>query len=104
AGIPITKFGESSIGMWTYALPGSIIRLESLPYGIGGSLKALLKIAPGTVATINNSILRQIEEGRRIIEEAGGEKAYDEMVRRKRKKPVVELKEKEGLIFKYDEN
>ena len=103
AGIPITKFGEDSIGVWTYALPGSILRLESLPYGIGGSLKLLLKIAPGTVATINNSILRQIEEGRRIIEEAGGEKAYDEMVRKKKKKPVVELKEKEGLIFKYDE-
>jgi len=25
------------------------------------------------------------------------------MVRKKKKKPVVELKEKEGLIFKYDE-
>ena len=104
AGIPITKFGEDSIGVWTYALPGSILRLESLPYGIGSSLKILLKIAPGSVARINNSILRQIEEGRRIIEKAGGEKAYDEMARKRKKRPVIELKEKEGLVFKYDEN
>jgi len=102
AGIPITKFGEDSIGVWTYALPGTILRLESLPYGIGASLKILLKIAPGTVATINNSILRQIEKGRKIIQEAGGEEAYDSMVRKRKKQPVVELKKREGLVFKYD--
>ncbi len=104
AGIPITKFGEDSIGVWFFALPGSVMRMESLPYGIGGSLKVLLKIAPGTVATINNSILKQIEEGRKIIEEAGGEKAYDEKARKsKAKKPIVGLEKKEGLIFKYEE-
>lgn len=103
AGIPITKFGEDSIGVWFYALPGTILRMESLPYGIGTSLKILLKIAPGTVATINNSILRQIEEGRKIMEEAGGEKAYDSMARRRKMKPVVGLHKKEGLIFKYED-
>jgi len=104
AGIPITKFGEDSIGVWFFALPGSIMRMESLPYGIGSSLKVLLKIAPGTVATINNSILKQIEEGRKIIEGDGGENEYDKKARKsKAKKPIVGLEKKEGLIFKYEE-
>ena len=47
AGIPITKFGEDSIGKWFFAIPGTIMRMESVPYGFSGSTKLLKKIAPG---------------------------------------------------------
>ncbi len=43
AGIPITKFGEDSIGNWFSAIPGTIMISESIPYGFGTSTK-LLKI------------------------------------------------------------
>jgi hypothetical protein len=93
AGIPITKFGEDSIGVWFHALPGTIMRLESLPLTLGFSSKILMKkIAPSSVAKINASILQQIERGRKIIEEAGGEESYDKMARRKRGPEIPKLK------------
>jgi len=82
-GVPITKFGEDSLGNWFFALPGTIMHMESIPYGLGGATKLLKKIAPGSMERINASILRQIEMGRKIIEEAGGEEAYDAKLRKK---------------------
>jgi len=82
-GVPITKFGEDSLGNWFFSLPGTVMYMESIPYGLGGATKLLKKIAPGSMERINASILRQIETGRKIIEKAGGEEAYDAKVRKK---------------------
>jgi len=98
AGIPITKFGEDSIGIWFKALPGSIMRVESLPIGLGIASKILMeKIAPSSVKKINNSILKQYEKGKKILEEIG-EKEYDKKVRKGYKMPKIEL-EKKSIIF-----
>lgn len=100
AGIPITKFGEDSLGTWFFALPGTMMRMESIPYGLGSATKILKKIAPGSMDRINVSIQKQIESGKKTIEEAGGEEIYDEKARKKRPKiPKMELKEKKGIIF-----
>ena len=99
-GVPITKFGEDSLGNWFFALPGTIMRMESIPYGFGGATKILKKIAPGSMERVNISIQEQIERGRKIIEEAGGEEAYNERVRAKKMKmPTVELNAHQGLII-----
>lgn len=91
-GVPITKFGEDSLGKWFFAVPGTIMHMESIPYGLGGATKLLKKIAPGSMERINASILRQIEAGRRIIEEAGGEEAYDRKLRKKiPRTPKIEI-------------
>ncbi len=91
-GVPITKFGEDSLGKWFFALPGTIMYMESIPYGLGGATRLLKKIAPGSMERINASILRQIEMGRQILEEAGGETAYDKKLRKKiPKTPKMEL-------------
>jgi len=98
--MPITKFGEDSIGVWLNSVPGSEMHLESFPYGMDFLLRLAYKIAPGTFDKINTGILEQIEMGRKIIEEVGGEEAYDEMIRKKAKKvPRVELERKEEIIF-----
>jgi len=106
AGIPITKFGEDSIGVWFHALPGTIMRMESLPITLGPSSKLLMrKIAPASVAKINASILQQIEKGRKIIEEAGGEEAYDRMARQKMgpEVPKIEVEyRKDKISFKEE--
>jgi len=92
SGVPITKFGEDSLGNWFFALPGTIMRMESIPYGLGGATRLLKKIAPGSMERINASILRQIEAGKKLIEEAGGEEAYDAKVRKKLPKtPKMDL-------------
>jgi hypothetical protein len=39
--------------------------------------RAFLAISPGTVERINVSVGKQIAEGRRIIQAAGGLEAYD---------------------------
>ena len=94
-GIPITKFGEDSIGTWFYAVPGTITRVESITsIGFGRKLtRPFLKlfmerIAKVPLARLNQSILEQIERGKKIIEEAGGEEEYDRKAR-KRYRPVA---------------
>ena len=101
AGIPITKFGEDSIGRWFFAIPGTIMRMESVPYGFSGSTKLLKKIAPGSMERVNISILKQIEKGRKIIEDSGGLKEYDKKARDngEPKKPDLKIKDKKQIIF-----
>ena len=77
ANIPITKFGEDSLGVWFFALPGTIMYMESIPYGLGGSTNLLKKIAPGSMERVNISIQHQNKMGKKIIEDAGGKEAYD---------------------------
>ena len=97
-GIPITKFGEDSIGIWAQAIPGSIMRVESLPLGLGIASKILMeKISPNSVAKMNNNVLRQVEKGRKILEEIG-EEEYNRRVRKGYKMPIIEL-EKKNIIF-----
>jgi hypothetical protein len=79
--VPITKLGEESIGIWFDVIPGTIFLSESVPYGFGFTLMFLNKIAEGTVDSINVNTLNMIETGKKIIEEKGGETAYDKMVR-----------------------
>ncbi|MCJ7571423.1 MAG: transglutaminase family protein [Candidatus Thermoplasmatota archaeon] len=102
AGLPVTKLGEDSIGLWLFPIPGTITRRESVPLGLGFTGNLLIKrVAPDSVAGINIGILEQIERGGKIIEETGGEKTYDTMTRKKREpeKPKIELDEKKEIIF-----
>jgi len=101
AGIPITKFGEDSIGNWFFAIPGTIMKMESIPYGFSGSTRLLKKIAPGSMERVNISILKQIEKGRKIIENAGGIKEYDKKARKQKgpKKPEMKIQKTENIVF-----
>ena len=101
AGIPITKFGEDSIGRWFFAIPGTVMRMESVPYGFAGSTKLLKKIAPGSMERVNISILKQIEKGKKIIEKTGGLEAYDRQARKEKgpQKPEMKIKKTEKIVF-----
>lgn len=101
AGIPITKFGEDSLGNWFFAIPGSLMWMESIPYGFGGAVKLIAKIAPGSMERVNISILKQIEKGKKIINEAGGLEAYDSKARVQKgpKLPELRLQSKKEIIF-----
>lgn len=102
-GIPITRFGEDSLGRWFHALPGTIMRMESIPYGLGGATRLLKKIAPGSMARVNQSILQQIERGHRVIEKAGGEEAYDRQAREEAapEMPTVDIQQHEAVTFAH---
>jgi hypothetical protein len=101
AGIPITMFGEDSLGVWFFAIPGTIMYMESIPYGLGGATNLLRKIAPGSMERVNISIQHQNEMGRKIIKDAGGKEAYDAMARKKLgpKAPSIDLSDKKGIVF-----
>jgi len=81
SGIPVTRFGEDSLGVWFTAKPGTIMYLESLPRGIITGSKLLHRISPASMERINISVLEQIEKGSKIIEEAGGVEVYDKRAR-----------------------
>jgi len=100
-GIPITKFGEDSLGVWFFAIPGTIMYMESIPYGLGGATNLLRRIAPGSMERVNISIQRQNVVGRKVIEDAGGRDAYDALARKKRgpTAPMVDLSDKKGIVF-----
>lgn len=79
--VPITRFGEDSLGLWFHAKPGTIMRVESIPPGLAAGSRAFFAISPGTVERVNVSVGKQIAKGRRIIEAAGGPEAYDRQAR-----------------------
>jgi hypothetical protein len=107
AGLPVTKFGEDSIGMYFDALPGTIRRFESLPLQLGLSTKVMKWLTPPTMERMNVSINKARAIGQQEIEEAGGVEAYDQKARRKRELFSPEellsaqaLKHKDALVFK----
>lgn len=100
-GIPVTKFGEDSLGTWFFAIPGSIMYIESIPLGLGGALQFLNKLAPGSMERVNISIQKQIEKGQEIIKNAGGIDLYN-LNTRKKKGPVtpeLTLQGQEQIVF-----
>jgi hypothetical protein len=101
AGIPITRFGEDSLGIWFFALPGTIMRLEAIPAGMASGSRLLHRIAPGSMERVSISILKQIEGGREIFEQEGGAEAYDQRVRSAKgpKAPEVELTPRDEIVF-----
>lgn len=82
-GIPITEFGEDSLGVWFTAKPGTIMHLEALPWGITFGSRLLHRISPASMERVNISVLKQIEAGKKIIAEAGSVQAYDAAARAK---------------------
>jgi len=101
AGIPITRFGEDSIGRWFTAIPGSIMIMESIPYGLAGAIRVLKKIAPGSLERVNISIQKQIQYGRQVIADAGGPEAYDQQAREKTelKQPTLDMNTRDEIVF-----
>ena len=101
AGIPITEFGDDSIGKWFFAILGTIMKMESIPYGFSGSTKLLKKIAPASMERVNISILKQIEKGKEILKKSGGIKSYNESKTNPNgiEKPKVKLEKIEQIIF-----
>ncbi len=100
-GIPITKFGEDSLGNWFFAIPGSIMFMESIPLGLGSALRFLNKLAPGSMERVNISIQEQIKKGQEIIQNAGGVESYNKNARKKKGPltPELKLKGEEQIIF-----
>jgi len=99
--IPITKIGEESIGVWFDVIPGTVFLSESVPYGFGFTLKMLTKVAGGTVDSMNANTLSLIKKGKKILNEKGGEKKYDEEIRKNfsPKFPKVSLTAHRKIVF-----
>ncbi|MCD6481985.1 MAG: transglutaminase family protein [Thermoplasmata archaeon] len=98
SGIPITKFGDDSIGIWADAIPGGIMRTESLPLGMGFLSKLMMNISPGSIARMNNNVINMYEKGKKMLEEMGGEEEYMKKMGGGMKMPTMKL-EKKGIIF-----
>jgi hypothetical protein len=87
--------------MWFFAIPGTIMYMESIPYGLGGATNFLRRLAPGSMERVNISIQHQNKMGKKIIEDAGGKEAYDAMARKKLgpKAPTIDLSDNKGIVF-----
>jgi len=98
--IPITRFGEDSIGIWFSVIPGTIMEVESISFGLNAMMKLVFKVAPATVDNVNANIMDQIKRGKKILAEKG-EKEYDAEIRKnfKPKFPEPVLKKRHEIIF-----
>jgi hypothetical protein len=101
AGTAINKLGEDSIGSWYNAVPGTIMRMESIPYGFAASLRVLHEVSPGSMERVNISIKKQKERGRIILDAAGGLEAYDKIARCRQgpRCPKVQMELKNQIVF-----
>jgi len=102
AGIPITTFGEDSIGNWFFAKPGTVMYRESMPYGLNLMLKIGQKLAPGSMERFNLSIQSQHEAGIKVLKDYDSLDAYDAVARKKQlsqRPPEVNIKHKEQIVF-----
>lgn len=104
--MPITKLGEDGAGLWLFPIPGSIIVRESIPLGLEIPSRLLMRhLVPNSVAGINIGILEQIEKGKKIIQEAGGEEAYNAEARRRRSQASIKkelLQDQDNIVFEGD--
>jgi hypothetical protein len=102
--MPVTKLGEDSAGLWLFPIPGTTFQRESIPLGLGIPSRILMDhLVPSSVAGINIGILEQIEKGRKIMEDMGGEVAYDAEARKRRKQSSMKtalLQNHESIVFK----
>jgi hypothetical protein len=103
AGLPITRLGETSVGLWIFPVPGSSFIRESLSLGMGSSTRLLFdKFLASSIPGFNLGFLQQIEKGSKIIEAAGGEAAYDAEARR-RHAPIASradlVRDHDNIVF-----
>lgn len=98
--LPITKFGEISLGVLYDAYPESIVQLESIPYMIRTMSKIAYRLAARAVNTANANLLEQSKRGRAILDEKG-EAAYDYQARQAaaRRRPRAVMAEREEIRF-----
>jgi hypothetical protein len=101
--MPITKLGEDGKGLWLFPIPGSTIIRESIPLGLGIPSRILMHhLVPNSIAGLNIGILEQIEKGKKIMKDTGGEVAYDIEARRRRTQDRIKselLKDHESIVF-----
>jgi hypothetical protein len=100
-GTPITKLGEDQIGVFFDAIPGTIKRSESIPFGLGLGAKMFFKLMPGSPERVSVFYQKAASEGRQLIQAAGGMDAYDRRARIKwgLATSVIGMKDDEALVF-----
>ena len=100
-GLPITRFGEVTLGTWYTPDPRSLVTVESIPYGLNSFARFVCHIAPAAIDRVNANIVEQCHLGRAILDEAG-EEAYDARARLPFQKagPSIILKRREQIVFR----
>jgi hypothetical protein len=83
-GWPVSEFGESSLDIYFNAIPGSVRHFESIPLGLGFSLKLMNILAPATMERLNARMARIQYLGLQEIENAGGLQEYNQAAKRRR--------------------
>jgi hypothetical protein len=97
-GLPITEFGESSLGLYFDPIPGSINRFESIPLGLVLSLKLSNALAPATMERLNITVAMVQKGGLQEIEDAGGIQEYNKAAKRRRELfSAAEILDQAGL-------
>ncbi len=99
-GLPITRFGEITLGTWYSPDPRSVITVESIPYGLNPLMRFVCRVAPAAIDSVNANIVERCRLGRTVLNELG-EETYD--ARARLALPAaqlqVTLKQRKEIVF-----
>ena len=100
-GIHLTQLGEDSIGNWFLAKPGTIMHVESVPYGIPLLVSIGYKLAPGSMERFNLNIQTQHEHGKKVLSKYKDHSEYDKEARKKLppQSPKVKIVKRKEIVF-----
>jgi hypothetical protein len=102
-GLPLVRFGDDPQGKWNWEVPGGTYSYEKIPWLFEVLVKAALKINRGLLSFIQAGEAERLEAGRRILEEMGGEEAYDRKVRQTYKAKLPEVSKRLFTLLSEEE-
>jgi hypothetical protein len=102
-GLPITRFGDDPQGKWNWEVPGGTYRYEQIPWLLEFCTKVALKLNQDVLLLIQDSWGDWVKNGRRIMDEMGGEEEYDRKVRQTYKAKLPEVSKRLFKLLSEDE-
>jgi hypothetical protein len=102
-GLPLTRFGDDPQGKWNWEVPGGTYSYEKIPWLFEILVKAALKVNRGLLTFIQAGEAERLEAGRRILDEMGGEEAYDRKVRQTYKAKLPEVSKRLFKLLSEEE-
>jgi hypothetical protein len=94
-GLPLSRLGDEPEGTWNWALPGSTIRCEHLPFLFTFIFGLMLRMSTTILLSLQERMETEgLDLGRKALEEAGGEEAYDKKVRQTYRAVLPEVSKK----------
>ncbi|MEW6187761.1 MAG: transglutaminase family protein [Thermodesulfobacteriota bacterium] len=102
-GLPLSRFGADSEGLWHWEVPGKSYHYEQIPRLFEAAAQISLKYYRGFFLVMQENWQERHQAGRNIIEALGGEEAYDKKIRQTYQAKLPEVSKRLFKLLNEDE-